>query len=165
MSVGCALLPLQLCRFFPGESSGRTPGRPHLRVEREFGRRRLAASARLVRPPSSVIARSSSGCGYFPTPGVCACLDGLFGFFFFFSRFMCRSAQIFFTPTPCLIFFNNICATRAGWGRSVTPNGELYYVNHVSKTTTWSRPQWTTGSDGDDECESRDAKTLSLSGR
>ncbi|CAN0503947.1 unnamed protein product, partial [Ectocarpus sp. 12 AP-2014] len=38
-----------------------------------------------------------------------------------------------------------------GWGRSVTPNGELYYVNHVSKTTTWSRPQWTTGSDGDEE--------------
>ncbi|CAN0295051.1 unnamed protein product, partial [Ectocarpus sp. 12 AP-2014] len=49
----------------------------------------------------------------------------------------------------------------AGWGRSVTPNGELYYVNHVSKTTTWSRPQWTTGSDGDEECESRDTKTLS----
>ncbi|CBJ27893.1 ubiquitin-protein ligase [Ectocarpus siliculosus] len=38
-----------------------------------------------------------------------------------------------------------------GWGRSVTPNGELYYVNHVSKTTTWSRPQWTAGSDGDEE--------------
>ncbi|CAM9496462.1 unnamed protein product, partial [Ectocarpus sp. 8 AP-2014] len=38
-----------------------------------------------------------------------------------------------------------------GWGRSVTPNGELYYVNHVTKTTTWSRPQWTAGSDGDEE--------------
>ncbi|CAN0139370.1 unnamed protein product, partial [Ectocarpus sp. 4 AP-2014] len=38
-----------------------------------------------------------------------------------------------------------------GWGRSVTPNGELYYVNHVSKSTTWSRPQWTAGSDGDEE--------------
>lgn len=34
----------------------------------------------------------------------------------------------------------------------MTKNGELYYVNHVTKTTTWSRPQWT-GSDGDDECE------------
>lgn len=45
----------------------------------------------------------------------------------------------------------------AGWGRSVTQNGELYFVNHVTKTTTWSRPQWT-GSDGDvdedHECES-----------
>ncbi|CAM9351287.1 unnamed protein product [Scytosiphon promiscuus] len=44
-----------------------------------------------------------------------------------------------------------------GWGRSVTANGELYYVNHVKKTTTWTRPQWT-GSDDDDE-ESYDEDT------
>eukprot|EP00903_Cladosiphon_okamuranus_P005757 g5709.t2 len=42
-----------------------------------------------------------------------------------------------------------------GWGRSVTKNGELYYVNHVTKTTTWARPQWT-GSDGDEESEHED---------
>ena len=51
------------------------------------------------------------------------------------------------TLIQCLLYVT-------GWGRSVTKNGELYYVNHVTKTTTWSRPQWT-GSDGDDECESK----------
>ncbi|CAM9444576.1 unnamed protein product, partial [Hapterophycus canaliculatus] len=47
-----------------------------------------------------------------------------------------------------------------GWGRSVTPNGELYYVNHVKKTTTWARPQWTGSDEGDErEQPSCDAPT------
>lgn len=43
-------------------------------------------------------------------------------------------------------------STCVGWGRSVTANEELYYVNHITKSTTWSRPQWM-GSDGEDNCE------------
>lgn len=46
----------------------------------------------------------------------------------------------------------------AGWGRSVTPQGEVYYVNHVTKSTTWSRPRWTYAEEDpndldDDDCE------------
>eukprot|EP00752_Nemacystus_decipiens_P003934 g3602.t1 len=51
-----------------------------------------------------------------------------------------------------------------GWGRSVTKNGELYYVNHVTKTTTWSRPQWT-GSDGDDESVHEDEPGVAASNK
>lgn len=38
-----------------------------------------------------------------------------------------------------------------GWGRSVTPLGEVYYVNHANKTTTWTRPTWEGDEDEDGE--------------
>ena len=41
-----------------------------------------------------------------------------------------------------------------GWATSVTPQGELYYVNHVQKTTTWTKPSW---NDSDDEEEDRES--------
>lgn len=41
----------------------------------------------------------------------------------------------------------------------MTVNEELYYVNHATQSTTWSRPRWT-GSDGEDICEPLDALSL-----
>lgn len=44
-------------------------------------------------------------------------------------------------PHPLPVSFHLFRVGAAGWGRSVTPLGEVYYVNHVTKTTTWSRPK------------------------
>lgn len=44
-------------------------------------------------------------------------------------------------------------ALPTGWGRSVTPQGEVYYVNHLTKSTTWSRPRWTYAEEDDNEME------------
>jgi hypothetical protein len=29
-----------------------------------------------------------------------------------------------------------------GWEQGVTPEGEVYFINHVSKTTTWFDPRF-----------------------
>jgi protein yorkie len=37
--------------------------------------------------------------------------------------------------------FDNLEELPAGWEQSVTPEGEVYYINHATKTTTWFDPR------------------------